>query len=154
MSPAVRLLLALLLASLLGTSGARASAQQQTPPAPSPAPARLTTYAPGTSPTRLAKNLTVRSSHSIPSSVSKATNISRTVNVTGSSDVRLTAPRVAVDVRGSNNTHMDLTDSDVFDVSDDEAYDVVGTGNSKVSMWMGAWGARELGLRASSAAAA
>lgn len=88
-------------------------------------------YAPGTSPTHLHKNLTVRASHSIPSAVTKAANVSRTVDVTGSRDVRLTAPRVRVEFTARNNTHLQASDSDVFDTSDDEAFDIVGTGSAK-----------------------
>jgi hypothetical protein len=126
------LLTTLLLASMMFLASASSQQQGARAAASPPSPPAAAVYAPGTSPTRLGKTLNVRSNHTIASAVIKDTNVQRTVNVTGSKDVRVTQPRLAVTAVGDTNTHMSLTDTDALDVSDDEAFDLVATGNAKV----------------------
>jgi hypothetical protein len=89
-------------------------------------------FAAGTSPTALEKSLQVQSDHTISSDVIKNSNTQRSVNVADSKNVRITQPRLTVSMAGDANTHMSLTDTDALDVSDDESFDLVGTGNAKV----------------------
>ena len=99
--------------------------------APQPADAPPA-YAPGTSPTSLGKTLTVRSNHTVASAVLKDAVVQRRVSVTNCSDVRVTQPRHSISMTGDANTHMVLNDTDALDVADDEALDLVATGNAKV----------------------